>query len=252
MKYAQIVKKYPDFHEIFDKAFVGLPKSMTGLKKNYYGSLNKFIKKYPGIKLKKVPTLLYLHGSSGFLKGEKYRKWIVKNADMAFIGLNSYAVKHRPTYISPDSKDSYEAVHLFRQAELKYAFKRLGELEFVDFDNLFLMGNSEGALAAGICKNRAFKGRILVSWGCEAGYYGHSYKIGAKKKVPILNIIGLNDQYFGVYSEYGDFESGHCAKALHHYRNSKVILLPQVTHNALESDYTKREIVDFLNYWKKR
>lgn len=251
MHFKEIIKLYPNFHDSFKKAFIGIPKGVGGLKKPYYGRLDKFLKKYPDFKSMPVPTVLYMHGSSGFLKGKKYRKWIVQKSKMAFIALNSYAVKYRPTYISRDSKDVYEEVHMFRQAELKQSYKKLKELKFIDSKNLFLMGNSEGALAAGICKNEAFKGRILVSWGCEAGYYGRSFKIGAKKSVPILNIIGLDDQYFGVYSQYGDFEKGHCAKALHHYKNSKVVLLPSITHNALESKYTKREIIDFLNYWKE-
>jgi hypothetical protein len=252
MKYKEIVSQYRNFHDSFDKAYIGVPKGVGGLKEPYYGKLHKFLKKYPDFQSKAVPTLLYMHGSSGFLKGKKYRKWVVQKSKMLFIGLNSYAVKKRPTYLSPAPKEEYERVHHFRQAELNYAQERIDELGFIDRDNLFLMGNSEGALAAGICKSKLFKARILISWGCEGGYYSNSYKIGAPKETPVLNIIGLEDQYFGVYCEYGDFEKGHCAKALAKYPNSKVVLLPTISHNALESPYTKREIIDFLNYWKKR
>ncbi|RRS30153.1 MAG: hypothetical protein P794_08335 [Epsilonproteobacteria bacterium (ex Lamellibrachia satsuma)] len=248
----RIIEQYPTLHKSFDKAFIGIPKGVGGLKKSYYGKLNKFLKKYPDFKAKASPCVLYMHGSSGFLKGKKYRKWIVKKSNMIFIALNSFAIQNRPTYMSPAPKKDYEAVHMIRQAELKYALSHLNELSFIDRKNLFLMGNSEGALAAGICRSKCYKGRILVSWGCEGSYYSKDYRIGAKKAVPILNIIGLNDQYFGVYSELGDFEKGHCAKALQEFGNSKVVLLPQITHNALESLYTKQEIVNFLNYWKKQ
>ncbi len=70
-------------------------------------------------------------------------------------------------------------MHKVRQAEIFYNIKKLKDLKFIDKNNIFLMGNSEGGLAAAAYKGREFRGRIVTAYSCENGYYSKDFKIGS-------------------------------------------------------------------------
>ena len=253
--YNKIVSQYKDFYKVFKEAYIGIPAKYNELKRPYYGSLKGFIKKYPNFKSNyKIPTVVFIHGSGDFIGGDIYRRLIVEEAKFAFIAPNSYAVKNRPTYKSPAPLKEYMKVHKIRQAEISYTVNRLKEFKWIDKKNLFLMGSSEGALATGIYTGKAFKGRIIIAWNCEDGYYTSYSKIGAKKRDPILAIIGTEDEYFSKNSKIksNNPTDGHCTGALLKYKNSKVVIIPKAKHNLLENIYTGDEIVNFLDFWKNR
>lgn len=248
------INKYGNFKDTFKHAFIGIPKELLGLEKPYYGTLNKFLKLYPDFKIKKsVTTVFYMHGSAGFTKGVTYRKWIVEDANCIFFAPNSLKIKNRPTYENPSPIKKYEKVHNLRQAEIVYNLEKLKELNFIDFKKLFLMGNSEGALAAAAYSGREFKARIVTAYSCENGYYSKDFKLGCKKHDPFLNIIGTHDEYFSETSKATKkYEvEGHCTKALIKNKNAKVVLLPQTKHDITSNIYVKDDIVNFIKYWSK-
>jgi predicted peptidase len=251
-----IIKKYNNFNEVFDKAYIGIPKGYGGIKNTFVGYLDEFIKKYPHFKSDfKIPTVLYMHGSGDFVRGDTYRDWITNDMKFAFISPRSHILKNRPTYISPAPKKQYKKVHRLRQAEIKYALKRMKKLNWIDKKNLFLIGNSEGALAAGIYPGDEFKARVILAWSCEDGYYSDNTHIGSSKEEPILSIIGTEDEYFGVNSEFVNRKkhkiNGHCIEALLEHENSKVVVLPKTKHNLTDNPYTKYEILNFLKFWSQ-
>ena len=250
-KYKKIINSYKDFNKIFDDAFIGIPKEFINEDKPYYGTLNTFLKKYGNIELCNCTTLFFMHGSAGLRKGSVYRKWVVEEG-FIFFSPNSFRVKKRPTYETPTKLKKYEKVHSFRQAEIYYCQERLNELNFIDTKNLFLMGNSEGGLAAAAYKHRDFKGRVITAYSCENGYYSKDFKIGASKSEPILNIIGTHDEFFSNDSKpTKNYKvQGHCTDALRKYRNAKVVILPQTKHDITTNIYVKNDILSFLHLWK--
>lgn len=246
-------KEYTNIEDTYKYAFIGIPKGFGGLKKPYFGTLNKFKKKYPDFSAKeKISTILFIHGSKGLGKGEAYRKWIVE-AGFIFFAPNSFKVENRPTYTTPAKLKDYEKVHKLRQDEIQFNLKKLKNISFIDKKHLFLMGNSEGGLAAAAYKGRAFKGRIITAYSCENGYYSKDFKLGVKKCEPFLNIIGTQDEYFGKDSKPNKKHkvSGNCTQALLKYRKAKVVLLPQTKHDITTNIYVKEDIVSFLNYWSR-
>lgn len=247
------LKKYDNFKDTYKYAYIGIPKGLGGLQKPFYGQFNKFLKLYPKfLPQNRLPCVLFMHGSKGLNKAETYRKWLVE-AGFIFFAPNSFKIENRPTYKNPDKKASYEKVHKIRQAEIFYNIKKLKDLEFIDKNNIFLMGNSEGGLAAAAYKGREFRGRIVTAYSCENGYYSKDFKIGAKKSDPFLNIIGTNDEFFSKNSipnkEYK--VQGHCTKALREHKNAKVILLPLTKHDITQNIYVKSDIINFLKLWSK-
>ncbi len=248
------LNKYDNFKDTFKYAYIGLPKGFGGLKENYYGSLNKFKKKYPDFKTyEKLPLLIFIHGSAGLNKGVTYRKWIVENTGFIFFAPNSFKLKDRPTYGENEKIKTYEKVHKVRQAEIHYNLEKLKEIPFIDQSQIFLMGNSEGGLAAAAYDKRRFKARIITAYSCENGYYSRDFKLGAKKNEPILNIIGTHDQFFSNDSKANEKHEvdGHCTKALMQHKNAKVIILPQTKHDITQNIYVKDEIIHFLKFWSK-
>lgn len=250
----KILKKYDNFYEIFDKAYIAIPKGYGGLKKTFIGYMDNFKKKYPNFNpKKKIPTVLYMHGSGDFVRGDIYRDWISKDLGFAFICPQSHILNNRPIYVSPAPKKQYKKVHRLRQAEIKFSSKKIKKINWIDKDNLFLMGNSEGALATGIYQGDEFKARVILAWSCEDGYYSKNTHIGSSKNEPILSIIGTEDEYFGVNSKFINKNKhkiqGHCIEALLEHKNSKVIVLPKAKHNLTDNLYTKYEIINFLKFW---
>jgi len=252
----KIIKKYDNFYQVFEKAYVGIPKGYGGLKESFIGYMDEFIKKYPNFNPKqKIPTVLYMHGSGDFIRGDTYREWICNDLGFAFICPRSHILKNRPTYVSPAPKKQYKKVHRLRQAEIKFSSKKIKKIKWIDKKNIFLMGNSEGALAAGIYPGDEFKARVILAWSCEDGYYSQDTHIGSKKHEPILSIIGTEDEYFGINSEFTNTKKhkiqGHCIEALLEHGNSKVVVLPKTKHNLTDNPYTKYEIINFLNFWSE-
>ncbi|PIE42085.1 MAG: hypothetical protein CSA47_02220 [Gammaproteobacteria bacterium] len=246
---------YPGFVDSFDKAFIGLPKGFADLSEPFYGTLKQAKEKIANLEEINTtyPTVLYMQGSGSFSKGPTFRQWITGDAGWVFFAPNTHVSSKRSKYSSPVPKKIYEEIHKYRQAEIDQFVKRLDELPFVDRDRMFLMGNSEGALAAARYAGREFVGRLVLSWTCEPGYYTDFPKVGSKYKTdPFLNIVGRDDVYFGKDSPYNNQyrNKGHCGDALLRYQHAKVVLLPNTGHNVMKNPFTKDEVISFLDMFK--
>ena len=247
-------EKYENIEDTYKYAYVGFPKGFCGIKKPFFGLFNEFVKKYPNMKeKKKYKTVLYMHGSSGLYKGEVYRKYIVEELGFIFFAPNSYKIKNRPTYKSPAKRKEYNRVHKVRITEIDYNQKRLKKVDFVDNKNIFLMGNSEGGLAAAIFKSNKFAGRIITAFSCESSYFYENFKLGAKKSEPFLNIIGTHDEFFAkkTYLNKKYKVNGNGIEKLKNYENAKVVILPKAKHDLTTNIYVKDEVLSFLKLWSR-
>ncbi len=247
-------KEYKNFKDSFNKAFIGIPKGVLGIATPFYGTLEEALVKIPNLKnyTKKLPTVVYMQGSNRFNSGKKFREWITGEVGYIFFAPNTHISKDRPIYNSPVSKEIYERVHAYRQAEIDLFIKRLNELPFIDKNKMFLMGYSEGAVASARYAGDEFVGRIILGWSCEPSYYTDFPKIGAKKDDPFLNIIGRDDEYFGKQNPWNNAyrNEGHCGDALFKFTNAKVVILPNIGHNLLKSSFLKNEILNFIKSFK--
>lgn len=253
--YTIIMDKYEGFADSFDKAFIGLPKGFLGLQEPFYGTLDEALTKFPALKTTEEQrvTILYMQGSGKFSKGPTFREWITGEAGYIFFAPNTHTGKDRPTYSSPVPKSHYEAVHDYRQAEISQFIARIDELPFIDKNRMFLMGNSEGAFAAARYAGKEFVARIALSWSCEPGYYTDYPKVGASYKMdPFLNIMGRDDAYFGKDNPWNNQydNEGHCGDALFRFNNAKVVLLPKTGHNVMANQFTRDEVLSFIEMFQ--
>lgn len=248
------LKKYTNFKDTYTHAYVGIPKGFGGIKKAFYGTFDAFNKKYPDLHVeKKYKTVLYVHGSSGLYKGDVYRKYIVEELGFVFFAPDSHRLKNRPVYKSPAKEKVYVKVHKIRVSEIDYNYKKLRKLSFVDKKNIFLMGNSEGGLAAAIYTPKRFKGRIVTAFSCESSYFCEHFKLGSKKDEPFLNIIGTHDEFFAKDAKLNKEHkvSGNGIEKLKNYNNAKVVILPKAKHDLTTNLYVKDEILNFLKLWSR-
>ncbi len=251
-KLKKTFKKYTNIPDTFRYAFVGIPGSLIGSKEHFYGTYEVFLRQYPDLKINvKLPTVLYMHGSSGLYTGDTYRRYIVEDVGAIFFAPDSKRIHGRPSYTSPVKEKAYIKVHKLRLAEIEYAVAKLQRLPIVDRDNIFLMGNSEGGLAAAIYKSDAFKGRIITAFSCESSYFYSRFKLGSKKKEPFLNIMGTDDQFFSTKSSLNRKYKvqGNGIDALKKYRYAKIVILTKTKHDITTNPYVRDEIVSFLRLW---
>jgi len=248
--YKPFLDKYKKFEDSFNDAYIGIPKSLTG-SEHFYGSLRLAKEEIPETLAQKnnLKSIMYMEGSGPFSKGETFRKWIVE-AGYVFFSPHSYASKDRPKYVSPIPKENYEEIHAYRQAEITLFIDKLSKVPFINKEHMFLMGNSEGGLAAARYNGKEFKGRIVLSYSCEPGYYSDYAIIGAHfNDDPFLNIMGRDDAFFGAHNVWNRAyqNKGHAADALFRFKNAKVVILPNTGHDVMSNQFTKEEIISFIN-----
>ena len=258
---AEMAKTYPDFEQSLKRAIVGIPGAMLASGKDFYGHYEE-LEGVDFIAGKKAPVVVYMHGSgqafdrSGEVPKLKwdygYAEWITQ-AGYLFVAPDSYGMKDRPSFSSPVPKELYEQVHDIRQAEIAQAAKSLVEQPFADTGEMYLLGVSEGAMAAARYAGKEFKGRLVLSWSCEPGYFTDYPKVGSGSKDPFLNIMGYRDFYFGKDGPYNTLynNTGNCAKHLSmaNYKNARVIIYPESTHGVTYNQHMQGDLLGFLSYW---
>lgn len=163
--------------ETWRQARIALPKALTAGDEIRQGTRGDpavaaaLANALPG---RKVPTVLYLHGCGGFGNSGKVNVALLVEAGYAVIAPDSFARPGRPVTCDPKrnavivTREVTAQVHRMRLAEVRYALERIGEFPWVDRDNLFLFGHSQGATAAAYV-GRGFRGRIVTGTRCSRG-----------------------------------------------------------------------------------
>lgn len=116
-----------------------------------------------------APTVLYLHGCTGI--GNYAFFDTLARAGYAVVAPDSFGRSYRPLQCDPETKTGGNNlfVYDFRLAEVTFALERMGDLDWIDFDNLFLVGTSEGAVAAALFRAEVFNARVIAQWTCQGG-----------------------------------------------------------------------------------
>jgi len=173
--------------------------------------------------------------------------------------------------------DSYrklvEGVYQIRKRELDYFFQN--QTATLDaFSSVFADGNSEGGMVLSRYHHaeleKVLSGRIIDSWSCEFNYYTACPEFAkvcedkCDKTVPLLNVIGDKDEYFGATSGslaykvaedsngYGaETLQGHCRKTFNDqgFTQATVIVSEGAWHgpNYYDNNLVRAAIADFVS-----
>lgn len=191
---------------------------------------------------KKYPVVIYLHGCSGITSSNDTR-WAKFISEMGFVAILPDSLA-RPGRVSNCDPSSTITTHRFpmalpyREQEIFYAMNELKKISWVDSENIFLMGHSEGASAIANTKVKGLRGAILSSGYCALGI---SYDINLTGLV--LNF--LNDPW----------HQGHISRCLTRDKSrSKETTYVEINNSGHETFYEpkfREAVVDFLNKNKK-
>jgi dienelactone hydrolase len=184
--------------ETWRQARIGLPKALTAGNETRQGTRDDAAVAPALANVlagRKVPTVLYLHGCSGFGTSGKVNVALLVEAGYAVIAPDSFARPGRPATCDPKrnavivAREVAAQVHRMRLAEVRYALERLGEFPWVDRDNLFLFGHSQGGTAAAAYAGKGFRARVVTGTRCARG-------IGARSAEPVLAVFSTDDPWF--------------------------------------------------------
>lgn len=221
-----------------------LPAAATG-GAPYFG---KF-KDAPAVSGRKVPVVLFLHGSSGLgLKAiGEWQHWL-GTLGFASLAPDSFTLPGHVTYKSPIDKASYERIHALRASEIAPALEALKAQPWADATRLVLAGTSEGAVPVARHTGTAFAARMLFAWSCEANYFVSEPRNAFEPDKPVLNVISATDPFFSRANSWlGNADAqGHCAAALKDNPKAAVLLIPNAPHTLLNLPAARHATAGFL------
>lgn len=200
---------------------------------------------------KKVPVVVFMHGSSGITEPVKEFGRALAKEGFAFFAPNSMTTPDRLTYTSPVARETYEKIHAMRAQELKYAIEHLHELPFFNGEYV-IAGTSEGGVAVARCEAKCEtgeeKGRMIFSWSCEDNYHVVSHQTNIPETVPVLNVMSATDKFFSLANSYLDNNEalGNASRTLKDHPDCTVVLLPGAPHTLFNLPSAQSMIVAFL------
>ena len=199
---------------------------------------------------KKFPTVVFLHGCSGIGKGTHTR--------INFLAANGYAVIAPPSMARekyPQSCDRenlrsglYRDTLKMRQFDAGYAIEKTKMLAWVDTRRVYLVGLSEGGIAAATFRSEygkaSVRARVVEAWTCHAGW--DEYRgINAPADEPVLTLVASEDPWFQTPTTRGE-----CTGFLDPGNGSKSVVYTEADlrqrHALLEDERVQAEVLEFL------
>lgn len=185
-----------------------------------------------------LPTIVQLHGCDGIGTIPKRSAIIFSSKGYAVFLPDSFAREFKPTSCNPliPKGSLHREVLGWRQAEADNALTRVTAIGWVQKDNIFMAGHSEGAITAATYVGQPVAGRIIEGWPCHAGWAEY-IGLNAPKDEPVLSLYGENDPWFpdAIFDgDCGDFMEDH-TKA-----KSVVYLAPDRLHDDHYLLYVKK------------
>lgn len=139
----------------------------------------------------RYPVAIFLHSCAG-ISGEEH-DWarLLASEGLLVILPDSYARPGRPSNCGDISIHGgpHPEVHAWRQDEIDYAREQLASQSWFDGKTLFLMGYSEGAIAAVRSPRDGFTGVIATSWTCTDSESPALAGIALPSHTPLLTLM---------------------------------------------------------------
>lgn len=226
------------------QASVVLPAAATGA-----GVFTGKFKDIPALNGKKVPVIVFMHGSSGLALPAitQWQQWLAQQG-YASVAPDSFALDKRLTYKSPIDKVTYEQVHALRLSEIAPALNALKSQPWADTQRVVLAGTSEGAVPVARYSGAGFIAKIMYAWSCENNYFVTEPLSSFDVKQPVLNVISSVDPFFSKSNTWlgNDAAQGHCAAALKGNAQAAVVLIPDAPHTLFTLPAAKHATAGFL------
>lgn len=196
------------------------------------------------IGLKKYPVVIFMHGCTG-IEDHAEVQWGNYLREQGFIVVipNSLARKdrHRSCDGATAAYFGTHVTHRLRQQEIDDAYERVVKSEWAQKQNVFLMGHSEGGIAAARTKRGDFQAIVISGWTCTSKYPGYA-GVYAPATVPVLSLLWKNDRWF----PSGRHDHGTCEASIAGRQGSTHITLDGFDHNTFSSLLARESVRKFL------
>lgn len=190
-----------------------------------------------------IRLIIYMHGcgTSGGMNDFRLFHFLANNG-YAILAPNSFARKYKPRSCDPETYTGgfHRGVLGFRIAEAQYAYEAAKKMPWVDKQNIFMMGYSEGGITTAKFPNGGLAGRIILGWTCNAGWPEYD-GISGPRDVPVLAVVASNDPWFMHPSL-----SGHCGDSFFAKRNIESIVIDADLHAIYTLTRVRYKILQFL------
>ena len=233
-------------------ARVRIPKPGGGYVRTTMGELNSGSRTIAGA----WPTVIYLHGCTGVWSGTYTRIDFLARNGYAVIAPVSFARRKYPKSCDPGKhqRGFYRSTLLMRQHDAGYAIAQARTLQWVDGDNVFLMGLSQGGITAATffstSPEKSLRARIVEGWTCHAGWAEYS-GINAPDNEPVLTLFGSKDPWF-----QDPWTKGDCTRLIDQSNGSRSVVYSSgylsARHELLESGEVQETVLEFLERHRKR
>ncbi len=188
------------------------------------------------------PVVLYLHGCTGL--GDSVFLTRLAAAGYVVVAPDSMARRSRPLQCDPVKKRGglNRFVYDFRMTELSFALHMLRRQPWVDTGNLFLVGASEGGVAAALYRGDAFNARVITQWTCHGAPLVNG--IGASPSTPVLAIVRSDDPWYD--AEHTKAQGGDCGSFIDNRPGSASIVADGQIHDVMSDRELFARILEFL------
>lgn len=194
---------------------------------------------------RRFPVVVYLHGCTGMGRMEKEFGESLAERGFVFIAPDSMARRYRPLQCDPRNQTGGKNLFVFdfRLAEISYALDQLSTAPWADRENLFLMGGSEGGVAAALYRGDEFSARVIFQWTCHGAPLVRG--LAETDRTPVLSIVNKGDPWYQPDRTPG--QSGDCGDYIRQRPGSSTLVLQrQGVHNVLDLPSVRRAIEVFL------
>lgn len=191
-----------------------------------------------------IPLVIYMHGCYGITwrDHDHYIAFFFEN-NYAVLAPNSYAREYKPISCYPwrHTGALHRDVLRFRLAEARFAYEFAKTLPWVDKQNIFLVGWSEGGITTARYRHGGLAGRVILGWTCNSGW--PEYRgISGPRDEPILAVVSPKDPWFD-----NPWSRGHCGNFMTFRKNSESVVLDEpYIHDVLELPSVQEKVIKFL------
>ena len=147
---------------------------------------------------RRYPVIIYMHGCMGLTEHSTLSGiYLASQLNAAVIQPASFSREHRPINCDPANKTGglFRPALGFRIAEANYAIREARKLAWIDSENVFLMGMSEGGIATAKFRGESVNARIIEGANCHLGWSDWD-GLDAPESEPVLSLLGDNDPWY--------------------------------------------------------
>lgn len=149
---------------------------------------------------KTYPVVIYMHGCSG-IRPQHDGNWARTLANKGYIVIqpDSFARQGRVANCDSDTKKPTGAFRNwaeYREQEINYAIEQVKKSKWATSQPVFLMGQSEGAIATALRSQPGFNAHVIMSWTCTSKDYSMYDGLRSPKNIPVLSINNASDPWF--------------------------------------------------------